>query len=87
MSNDKGLGDLLEFNPYEEQDHMDQCEYNMDYDTRFQKWYNILKMATSKGSANTKIRKFDKTKDGVLDYSELWSYYYLYGEKYIYDQT
>ena len=82
-----GLGELLIYDPSGEEDHLEKLDYNPEYNSKLKKLYNVLKKVVGNGSVNSKVRTFDKTKYGVLNYSYIWKYYDMEGNKRVYGHT
>ena len=81
------LGELFEFDPSEQLDHLEIRDENEKYYLRVKKLYKIFKKVTARGSANTNIQAHESMKDGVLAYADIKYYYDLDGEKNIYGKT
>ena len=74
----------MTFEESEAQNHLDRRDDDEEYAALVTKFYKVLKFITAKGTAKSKVRKFAKSKDGVLAYSYLRRYYDLDGDKLVY---
>ena len=82
-----GWGELLIYDPSYEEDHLEKRDCYPEYKSRVKHIYNMLEKVVINGSAKSKVRNFDHTKDGVLTYLYLRQYYYMYRGKLIYGHT
>jgi hypothetical protein len=67
--------------------HLQQRAEDPEYDALVHSMYSILILKTSKGSAITRVKMHEKTKDGALAWKDLETYYNQEGNKLVYAQT
>ena len=79
-----GLGKLLIYDTSNEEYHQEKRDYDMEYNSKVNKFHNILKKVVANGSVKSKVRKFDKTIDVVVSYLYLRKHYEIDGDKHVY---